>query len=78
MLLCFFAGYEFPGVVMMSGTRYVYGFFLCVSFVWCGGNVWIFIVGCQSRMGGGWSLSMKGLLQLGQPSIQIFLVVWCV
>jgi len=28
-LLCSFAGYEFPGVVMMGGTQYVYGFF-CV------------------------------------------------
>lgn len=59
MLLCSFAGYEFPGVVMMGGTQYVYGFF-CVSFVWCGVNVWIFIVGCQSRMGGGWSFEDEG------------------
>jgi hypothetical protein len=28
-LLCSFAGNEFPGVVMIGGTRYVYGFF-CV------------------------------------------------
>ncbi len=64
---CSFAGYDWWHLIFLW-------LLLWVSFVWCVVAVWDFFVGCQSRVGGGWSSSTKDFGNSWQLNILSFCV----